>query len=91
MTDTNYPHAGYYWVQYPNAQKSTFISRLSWPEGVGTWHIVGHEFPTPFEMFTILEGPLKCSAVEAPPKTEVPTRYARVLDPRCTDQVCPTK
>lgn len=81
----NYPPAGYYWVQYPNAEKSTFIARLSWVDGVGTWSIIGHEFTTPFAYFTIVEGPLKCSVVKPPPKEEVPTRYERVIEPRCSD------
>ena len=81
----NYPTPGYYWVQYNNNEKSTFIARLSWVDNVGTWSVFRHEIDIQFETLTIVEGPLKCSVVKPPPKEEVPTRYERVIEPRCTE------
>jgi hypothetical protein len=75
----NYPLAGYYWVQYNNQEKSTFIARLSWSEDVGIWSVFGHDIEVPFDTLKIVEGPLTCSVVRPPPKDEVPTRQERVL------------
>jgi hypothetical protein len=79
---SNYPPSGYYWVQFNNKEKSTFIACLSWVFDVATWSVFRHEIDIPFEQLTILEGPLKCSVVKPPPKEELPTRYERILEPR---------
>lgn len=75
----NHPIAGYYWVQYNNKEKTTFIARLSWFEGAGIWSVFGHDVEVPLDSLTILEGPLQCSVSKSPAKEELPTRQERVL------------
>jgi len=75
----NYPKPGYYWVQFNNNEKSTLIASLSWVDDVAHWSVFGHDIEVPFDSLAIIEGPLKCSTVNPPPKEVVETRQERVL------------